>query len=68
MNNGNQTQSGLKRGETAERKQTTGTISLEYKADKKAARSGERGIINQTCFCIIGDVCFSWGALNVRTK
>lgn len=36
----------------------TGAISLENKADKKAERGGERGVINQMCFCIIGDLCF----------
>lgn len=36
----------------------TGAISLGNKADKKAERCGERGVINQMCFCIIGDLCF----------
>lgn len=38
----------------------TGAISLKNKADKKkgAEHSGERGVINQMCFCIIGKPCF----------
>lgn len=42
------------------RKETTGTISLGNEADKKKKKenSGERGAINQMCFCIIGTLVF----------
>lgn len=37
----------------------TGASSLKkIKLIKKTERSGESGVINQICFCIIGGLCF----------
>lgn len=43
------------------RNETTGAISLGNEADKKKNTgewSSERGVINQMCFCIIGNLVF----------
>lgn len=42
------------------RNETTGAISLGNEADKKNTGewSSERGVINQMCFCIIGNLVF----------